>query len=88
LHAAAWQGHDSIVSALLTAGANRNARDQDGNTPLHKAAWRGNAEAAKVLLANGADARAKDVDGYTALDKARSAKRESVVALLEAAAKR
>ena len=34
----AMNGHMEIVTALLAAGANVNAVENDGETPLHKAA--------------------------------------------------
>ncbi len=35
LHIAAWRGHQISSYALLSAGANVNARDDAGRTPLH-----------------------------------------------------
>ena len=55
---------DSIKS-LIEAGANCNATDKDGWTPLHYAAERDEAECIAVLLAAGADMSIKDNEGHT-----------------------
>ncbi len=34
LHVAAWKGHSSVVEMLVARGANVNARDGAGRTPL------------------------------------------------------
>ena len=85
LHAACWQGHQDVADALLDYGADPNAQDADGATPLHKAAWRGHASVVKRLLEAKADPNKKDRQGFTPLVMARSAKRDDVAALLEAA---
>jgi outer membrane protein OmpA-like peptidoglycan-associated protein len=48
------------VRVLLKSGANVNAMDADGATPLHWAAWSGNYLITKMLLANGANPNALD----------------------------
>ena len=60
-----------IVQILLNAGANPNASDSVGYTPLINAADEGNERAAKKLIAAGADLNARDSDGETALVIAR-----------------
>jgi transportin-3 len=45
LHYAAWYGHPHCVSALLVAGADVNAHDHDGATPVHAGAIHGAIEA-------------------------------------------
>lgn len=47
-----------VVSMLLAAGANVNARDKHGNTPLLSACFGGYPKAVRLLLKNGADPEA------------------------------
>jgi ankyrin repeat protein len=58
-----------IIKALLAAGANVNAADAFGQTPLMIASQGGSKEVIKLLLDAGARAsiNAKDVKGHTAL---------------------
>ena len=59
------------VLASLARGANANARDQDGRTPLFDIVLWGNETAvAKQLLAHGADVHARDKTGQTPLHTA------------------
>ena len=60
-----------IVQILLKAGANPNASDKVGYTPLINAADEGNERAAKKLIAAGADLNATNWRGETALATAR-----------------
>jgi len=55
LHWAGLRGHASVVDVLLAAGADTNAKDANGCTPLHWAAG-GNASVVDALLTAGADA--------------------------------
>ncbi len=48
-----------LVRTCLAAGADHNARDDYGHTPLHRAAFSGRAEAIAALIAAGADPGAK-----------------------------
>ena len=68
LHAAlAGHGGLRVVSRLLAAGADVNARAAGGYTPLHIAAFGGDVALINALLALGADADARADDGRTAL---------------------
>ena len=52
---------------LLKLGADVNARDEDGLTPLMNAAGQGDPDLIHCLLAGGADTQARDNEGLTAL---------------------
>jgi ankyrin repeat protein len=55
LHAAVSSRHHDIAAMLIAAGADVNARQQGGYTPLLAAAGNGDIELAQSLLAAGAD---------------------------------
>ena len=52
---------------MLSHGADVNAKDKFGLTPLHWATLHDNEVSADVLLAHGADVNAKDDRGFTPL---------------------
>ena len=45
---------------LIAKGADVNAKDEFGYTPLHHAAWNGRTEIDEMLIADGADVNAMD----------------------------
>ena len=49
-----------VLQALIDAGADVNARDEDGGTPLHIAAEYSSKKILQVLIDAGADARAEN----------------------------
>ncbi len=71
-----------VIEALIKAGANINATDGKGKTPLHYA--NGDADLTKVLIAAGVDISAKDDEGKTPIFYANSS--EAVNALIKAGA--
>ena len=78
-----------MVKILVEAGANVQARNNIGDTPLNRAAaHNGNPVVVKVLLEAGADIEAQSEDGWTPLhDSAVFNKTPTVVtALLDAGA--
>lgn len=84
LHSAvADGGHADIAKALVAAGADVNAKQRHGWTPLHGAADSGSVELVELLLARGADPDATHQEGKTALDIAREKGHADVVAVLE-----
>ena len=70
IHDAAISGEIEAVKLHLANGADVNARDDGGITPLLYAVWEGHKEIVELLLANGADTSAKNPDGQTPLDLA------------------
>ncbi|KAL7943334.1 ankyrin repeat-containing domain protein [Trichoderma barbatum] len=55
---------------LIEEGADVEAKDNDGNTPLSRAAYWGKSEAVQLLLANNANIEAKNNSGDTPLGRA------------------
>ena len=55
VHLAASEGNLQIVETLLSAGANVNARDRWGGTPLRDAVREGHVKVAKFLHENGGE---------------------------------
>jgi ankyrin repeat protein len=71
LHRAAG-AKPEMVELLLSRGADPNAKDSAGFTPLHDAAWMAkNAKNAELLIADGANVNAKaDYNGWMPLHEA------------------
>jgi ankyrin repeat protein len=63
----AGRGNTAAVQALLTRGADVNARKNDGLTALMMASQNGHYDVVGVLLAKGANVNARRNDGVTAL---------------------
>ena len=82
---AARKGDLIEVQTALEKGANPNAKNNNGRTPLHKAAQEGHVEIVKMLLESGADPRIADNDGRIPLDYADYAKDSAIRSLLESA---
>lgn len=60
----------ALVQLLLLRGADSDAQDRRGVSPLHAAAMHGLVEITETLLANGADPRRRDALGRNACDVA------------------
>jgi len=78
LHTAAWFGKVKIAEYLISKGADVNAKNGDGGTPLfvaaidtgHREHDRGKIEVAKFLISEGADVNAKGPHDLRPLDMA------------------
>lgn len=55
------------LTAVITAGADPNAKDRDGRTPLMEAVSTGQPGMVRALLGVGADVNAQDNEDWTAL---------------------
>jgi ankyrin repeat protein len=75
LHSAVAAGQRVVIEVLLDAGADVNAVQHAGYTPLLEAAQSGDSELVELLLERGADPDAQLDDGRTATDLARDSER-------------
>lgn len=78
-------GYHDIAVLLVEAGADVNAPNGDGNTPLLRAACEGRRELASVLVRVGAKLDVQNHDGYSALVLAKRRGNTDVVEMLLAA---
>jgi len=65
---AALFGNAEIAEVLIDAGANINAKNNDGSTALHTAAFLCHPDVLKLLLDSGADKSVRNNGGSTALE--------------------
>jgi len=68
LHSAAAGRHIEVCRVLIAAGADVNATQRHGFTPLHAAAQHGDVELVELLLSAGADPSAVTDDGASPAD--------------------
>jgi ankyrin repeat protein len=83
---AARRGHLEVAEALLDCGANIEARDSLGETPLRRAVNCSKSDLASLLLSRGADPHSKGSKGSTPILAARTAAMKEI--LLRAVQKR
>jgi ankyrin repeat protein len=75
-------GNADALAALIAAGADVNAHDIYGFTPLHIACCRGSINTVKALVVAGADVNAQNVNRRTPLHYACNGGHAQVVQLL------
>ena len=85
LHQAAQAGDIDKVRILISEGADVNAKDEFGITPLHEAAQYeyGHKDVVELLVTKGANVDAKTKQGQTALDLAYDSHRADIVEFLK-----
>ncbi len=82
LHAALASPEPGFAAELIAAGADVNARQQGGETPLHETAYSGSVDLTRLLLEHGADRSARNEQGKTPADVAAERGHPDVAALL------
>ena len=82
LHEAVLLNDPILIKALIEGGADVNARDKLGTTPLHVAGMNGYREIASLLIEQGADVNAGDVRELTPVHAAAWTGYRDTVALL------
>ncbi|XP_062319718.1 fibronectin type 3 and ankyrin repeat domains protein 1 [Osmerus eperlanus] len=83
MRVSAVSGNPSVASLLIRAGADVNARDKDGKTPLMVAVLNNHEELVQLLLDSGADHDVKNEFGSGAAEMAKAFGRENIINLLE-----
>ncbi len=78
-----FEAEFSVVEYLLKNGANPNAQDDNGDTPLHYAAENGDMASVKLLLSHKADPNVINVYSKTPLAEINSKKSKHPIALYE-----
>jgi 26S proteasome non-ATPase regulatory subunit 10 len=76
---AARRGNVQIAEVLLDCGANIEARDRTGDTPLRRSVNLDKTAVAALLVARGADTRSVGSKGLTPLSAARSSAMKQVL---------
>jgi ankyrin repeat protein len=91
LHSAAAHSDQAkaalLARVVLEAGADPNARQHGGFTPLHEAVLNRNRELVQLLLQHGADAKLANEKDVTPIDLARERSDAELLAMLENAAR-
>lgn len=86
---AVWVGNAEAVKHLLSKGADINAEDSEGITPLLLAVFKDRTEIATVLIEQGADINASAHDGTTPLMMSRIRQNKEIEeALLKASSQK
>ncbi len=84
LQLASARGQTDVIGTMLDNGADVNAPNKHGKTPLMLAAGNGRVDTVKLLLSRNAIISARDIDGMTALMMASSSGEAAVAEVLVA----
>jgi truncated hemoglobin YjbI len=79
LHMAARRGNVEVIGALLDGGADIEARDSAGDTPLRRSVNCNKVDAARLLLARGADPHSRGSKQLTPAGAARSSQMKQLL---------
>jgi len=79
-----YKGSPEVAEYLISQGADVNAQDGGGNTPLMDAIANHNLECVKILLSHGADIQLRSKFGSTAIDLAQTYRDEAILQALRA----
>ncbi|EAY22764.1 hypothetical protein TVAG_476930 [Trichomonas vaginalis G3] len=82
LHVASINGNLNLVKSLIECDCDKEAKSDNGQTPLIYASWEGHLEVVKYLISVGADKEAKTKNGWTSLIMASNYGRLEVVKYL------
>lgn len=85
LNWAAWYNHGPVIELLLAAGAEIDAVNNTGFSPLHHAAEAGSPDAARVLIARGADPGLTNFAGRAPIQTAQAIGHDELVEILRKA---
>lgn len=87
LNWAAWYNNVSVVELLLAAGAEIDAVNNTGFSPLHHAAEAGSPDAARALIAGGADPHLTNFAGRAPIQTALAKGNTELVEILREASR-
>jgi len=83
LHIAAYNGCNEIIELLIENGADINARNKRGETPLMYAIENGKVQTAKIFIDKGADIKATNRSYESAMDYAIRYKQYEIIDILQ-----
>ena len=83
LHYSIEDWNTNAILQLLEKGADIDAQDRYGRTPLMAAVSINNLEVAEILLKKGANPNLGDINGVTALRMARNSRHPDMIKLLK-----